>query len=404
MRPSTPTLTKPEKIKDGSSAVTIYVDKTKLRKGFRLVYWQGRQRIRKYFSDYPSAKSEARRILANLRAGRVEAATADITDLDQLNRAKRVLADIGVSLEKAVTDFAQAHKLLSGRNIPGFVQTHLERIGTIRDASVAQVAEEMIADKTNRGRGDNWIKDLRNFLLGTAAPRLKKPIMAVTLEDLEETLTKYSGRTRNNKIGLLVQLFNYAKGRYIPENEKTVAHKLDRDAVNPAEIEIWTPEEAKKILHTAHEDELGFFAIGMFAGIRTCEICVMDWSQVKPHPDPDESHIEVKAAGSKMKLGRRIVPILPPLAAFLAKIKPPKSGRIIPNMRMEKRMSEMQIRSKIPWTKNARRHSFGSYRMAEIKNVYQVAEEMGNSPAMVKKHYFQAVTKAEASKFWAIRP
>ena len=95
----------------------------------------------------------------------------------------------------------------------------IERIGTIRDASVAQVAEEMIADKTNRGRGDNWIKDLRNFLLGTAAPRLKKPIMAVTLEDLEETLTKYSGRTRNNKIGLLVQLFNYAKGRYLPENE-----------------------------------------------------------------------------------------------------------------------------------------------------------------------------------------
>jgi integrase len=404
LRPSTPTLAKPEKIKDGSSAVTIYVDKTELRKGFRLVYWQGRQRIRKYFSDYPSAKSEARRILANLRAGRVEAATADISDLDQLNRAKRVLAEIGVSLEKAVTDFAHAHKLLSGRNIPGFVQTHLERIGTIRDASVAQVAEEMIADKTNRGRGDNWIKDLRNFLLGTAAPRLKKPIMAVTLEDLEETLTKYSGRTRNNKIGLLVQLFNYAKGRYLPENEKTVAHKLDRDAVKPAEIEIWTPEEAKKILHTAYEDELGFFAIGIFAGIRTCEICVMDWSQVKPHPDPDESHIEVKAAGSKMKLGRRIVPILPPLAAFLAEIKPPKSGRIIPNMRMEKRMSEMEIRSKIPWKKNASRHSFGSYRMAEIKNVYQVAEEMGNSPAMVKKHYFQAVTKAEASKFWAIRP
>jgi hypothetical protein len=29
---------------------------------------------------------------------------------------------------------------------------------------------------------------------------------------------------------------------------------------------------------------------------------------------------------------------------------------------------------------------------------------MGNTPAIVKKHYFQAVTKAEAAKFWAIRP
>jgi hypothetical protein len=42
--------------------------------------------------------------------------------------------------------------------------------------------------------------------------------------------------------------------------------------------------------------------------------------------------------------------------------------------------------------------------MAEIKNAFHVPEEMGNSPAMVKKHYFQAVTKAEAGRFWAIRP
>ena len=46
----------------------------------------------------------------------------------------------------------------------------------------------------------------------------------------------------------------------------------------------------------------------------------------------------------------------------------------------------------------------GSYCMAEIKNSFHVAEEMRISPAMVKKPYFQAVTKAEASRFWAIRP
>jgi len=32
--------------------------------------------------------------------------------------------------------------------------------------------------------------------------------------------------------------------------------------------------------------------------------------------------------------------------------------------------------------------------VADIKNVYHVAEQMGNAPAMVKKHYFQAVTNA----------
>jgi hypothetical protein len=37
--------------------------------------------------------------------------------------------------------------------------------------------------------------------------------------------------------------------------------------------------------------------------------------------------------------------------------------------------------------------------MADIKNGYQVAEGMGNPPSMVKKHYFQAATKAGATCF-----
>ena len=130
----------------------------------------------------------------------------------------------------------------------------------------------------------------------------------------------------------------------------------------------------------------------------------MDWSQVRPHLDPDEAHIEVKAAGSKKQLGRRIVPILPALAAYLQKIGVPKSGRIVPNSNMQTRQELLAQRARLEWKHNGCRHSFGSYRMADIKNVYQVAEEMGNSPAMVKKHYFQAVTKAEAARFWGIRP
>jgi hypothetical protein len=50
------------------------------------------------------------------------------------------------------------------------------------------------------------------------------------------------------------------------------------------------------------------------------------------------------------------------------------------------------------------RHSFGSCLISDIKKVHHVAEGIRNFPAMVKKHYFQAVTKAEATRFWALRP
>ena len=71
---------------------------------------------------------------------------------------------------------------------------------------------------------------------------------------------------------------------------------------------------------------------------------------------------------------------------------------------MQTRQEKIAERAGLVWRHNACRHSYGSYRMAEIRNVHDVAEEMGNSPAIIKKNYFQAVTKAEAAKFWAIRP
>ncbi len=399
-----PVYGQPEVVGDGSVKILIYHDKNPIRAGYRVVYWQGRLRIRKFFVEYARAKEEARRIAGNLRAGKVRVANTDESDLQDLNRARLAIAGLGVSLEQAAREYAEAHKLLEGKSISGFVQTHLARVGKLKDVTMIEAAHALIEEKKARGKGHTWIKSLKNFLLNSALKKLEKPMIAVTVEDLENLLRTWKGRTRNNKIRFLVQLFNYAKGKYIPETEKSVAQKLPFDVETPGEVQIWTPDEAKRILDEALPEELPFFAIALFSGIRTCEICRMDWSQVRPHRDPDEAHIEVKAAGSKKQLGRRIVPILPALAAYLEKTGVPKSGRIVPNSNMQTRQELLAQRAGLDWKHNGCRHSFGSYRMADIKNVYQVAEEMGNSPAMVKKHYFQAVTKAEAARFWAIRP
>jgi hypothetical protein len=56
------------------------------------------------------------------------------------------------------------------------------------------------------------------------------------------------------------------------------------------------------------------------------------------------------------------------------------------------------------WKKNALRHSFISYRVADIQNVNQVAHECGNSPAVIFKHYRELVRPAEAKKWFGIQP
>lgn len=58
----------------------------------------------------------------------------------------------------------------------------------------------------------------------------------------------------------------------------------------------------------------------------------------------------------------------------------------------------------VEWKHNALRHSFISYRLAEIQNAAQVALEAGNSPQMIFKHYRELVRPAEAKKWFAIVP
>src|SRR6185436_16268032 len=56
------------------------------------------------------------------------------------------------------------------------------------------------------------------------------------------------------------------------------------------------------------------------------------------------------------------------------------------------------------WKHNALRHSFISYRVAQIQNVAQVALEAGNSPRMVFSNYRELVRSADAEKWFAITP
>jgi hypothetical protein len=56
------------------------------------------------------------------------------------------------------------------------------------------------------------------------------------------------------------------------------------------------------------------------------------------------------------------------------------------------------------WKHNALRHSFISYRVAEIQNVAQVSLEAGNSPQMIFKHYRELVRPAAAKEWFAIWP
>jgi len=122
---------KTEVVSNGGFTVRINRDETEDRKGWR-VTWNNPNRRRKFFSDYAKAKEEARRIVGDLRAGRVAVANADGTDLDDLSRARRQLLAIDTSLEQAVKEYAECYRALGGRSVSGFVQAQMQRMGKLK--------------------------------------------------------------------------------------------------------------------------------------------------------------------------------------------------------------------------------------------------------------------------------
>ena len=56
------------------------------------------------------------------------------------------------------------------------------------------------------------------------------------------------------------------------------------------------------------------------------------------------------------------------------------------------------------WKRNALRHSFINYRVADTKDVAKVSLEAGNSPQMIFNHYRELVRPADAKTWFSIVP
>ena len=130
-----------------------------------------------------------------------------------------------------------------------------------------------------------------------------------------------------------------------------------------------------------------------------------------------ESGYITVAAGIAKTNTRRLVPITPNLKAWLADHYRPQ-GKVLEVLNVAGALKRLVTATRPPavgdakklpppaveWKHNALRHSFCSYRLAEVKSAAQVSLEAGNSPQMVFRHYRELVTEKEAQTWFAITP
>ena len=399
----------------GNVAVDIY-SRAKKVNGYAYTvfevadFTQGKRRMRS-FTKLEKAIAEAERIAKQLSSGNSLAAQMDSSEAASWGNAVQTLRAAGIetALPTVADRYAEAVKILGSENIVEAIKEHVRRNPFERPArTVRQVTDELIEVKTKRKASERYLQDLR-YQLNKLCEKFSCNVDTVTTGDLQlwfDSLDAAPRTVRNIRSAAAV-LFRFAEARcYLPKGENPATSTEKIKAKNGDDITIYSPDEVERLLAVMPDSVIPAMAIQAFAGIRTAELMRLDWQTVRL----ERGHIEISVANAKTA-SRRIVPILPNLAAWL-KPHAKKTGSIFPSgadyyHELVRETAGNTKTDKLPAVElkhNALRHSFISYRVADIQNVAQVALEAGNSPAMIFGHYRELVTPDDAKKWFAITP
>ncbi len=401
----------PMVVKVGAIAVKVYrsIDRGRYEKFTVPDYSNGKRRLRQ-FSDLTSARNEAERLANLLARGEASAASLGPSERASFGRAVELLQPTGDTLELACARYASAVAILRhGDLIETAAREFARRHPVTRQArSIRSVCDELLENREKRRASRRYLDDLRNRLGRFCEAFGQALITSVGTADVQHWLDGLGLAPQSliNYRRVLVTLFEFAEARgYIPKAENPA---LDCEApkVRRHDVDIYSPDELRRLLDAAPTEYLPCLAIGALAGLRSAEIQRLTWDSI------DLQRGFIKVAAGKAKTGsRRLVPICDSLKAWLtrdAKPSGPIWSRSHDDFYAAQKVTAMatgdQGKSPVKWKANGLRHSFASYRLAATSDAAKVAHEMGNSPSVVHSHYAELVTPDEAKQWFDVCP
>jgi integrase len=278
-----------------------------------------------------------------------------------------------------------------------------------RDVPLATAADEYLA--TKRKEHERTLLSERQLLsikyeLETFKTRFPAAMLtqfsAASLITYLERGTP-SLKTYNNRRGVLSTFFNFAfRKDWVATNpiEKTPYHRIRHRRGSATTI---TAEQAGKLMayvETFQNGELApYFALCLFAGIRPC-VLSGEITKLRPeHVRLDTGVIHIEPEVSKVRM-KRLVTIQPNLAAWLRAF-PLERFPIVPDnaQRIRRKVFDM-----FRLTHDVARHTFISMFVAKFRSMGEAALQAGNSETIIRKHYLDLKSPAEAEQFFSILP
>ena len=367
----------------------------------RLAGWLNGRRIREQFKSREEAEGRKNEL-------EVEAANGS-----GLSRA-RVTRLSEAQLAEAETAFTR----LGEKSLTDAVAWYLKNY---RPPSSAKPIADAVADFLAHQEQHVRPVVMRGFRHTTKALKIAFPsqhVHEITTADIQAFLAARNiGKKRfNNLRGELHTFFAFctiAPRKWTMENPVTPipAFKLSRGLP-----EIITTQTAARLMeyveaYTGGERSelpagclVPYFALALFAGLRP-SIKDGEIAKLAQLPDPSKAIdlglgvVRLTPDVSKVK-SLRSVTIHPNLSAWLMKYSVKKFPIIPPNaVRMIG-----AIKSKFGIGQDVMRHTFISMHVAKFRSMSEAALEAGNSETMIRKHYYNTVSAADAVAFWNIAP
>jgi len=371
------------------------------------------------FRTYSEAKRHADGLVKDLAKGSQVTALNPAQARDALAALERLadfhrVTDRRVSLLAAVSEFAEASAKLHGRNLGEVVTGYLNTVATIKRMDLAAAVKEFVDGREIETKSVNgkrpemsksyfvntklWLGWFEKTFPGTAVCDLTKDHLDLFMAGRSHLAAK----SKNHLRATVKMFLNWCiKKDYLPANHRLMdATGMKRQKADSGETDFYRPVEFRAMLDAADDTMRPIIALQGLAGIRLQEAQRLTWQDVFSVA----GHVAISATKSKTR-SRRLVEICPALAAWIEPYRQ-HEGALWTQSRDTYHAAFVELREaqKIPARKNGLRHGFCTYHFALHDNENLTAAQAGNSPAVIHSAYKGLATKADAKKWFNVKP
>ncbi len=304
-------------------------------------------------------------------------------------RIEDMIADALASIRTAHTD-RQKNTLTVAEAVAIFTDYKKTRVGVRQLANLKDQLKRFAQDYGTCAMPSITTADVELWISSLRSRRNPKKLAEAPL---------LGSLSRNHYRATLHAFFKYAIAPARAWCERNPVSDLEPEKIATTEPKAYSPTDVTILMQTALDQKpelVIVLALGMFCGLRVSEAIEADLAMLPSAVG------EFRTTG---KTGARMAPFTEAAAAWIAKQKRRNGNAWLKSPRkLVDSMQELFTLAKVQPIDNGARHSFISYRTAELRDVARVADECGNSVSTIKNHYRQLVTAEAAEKYFAIRP